>query len=56
MFEFLRKVKSEMGHTTWPTKNQTIAYTAVVVGISLIVAYVLGLFDYIFSQILVKVL
>ncbi|NCS99381.1 preprotein translocase subunit SecE [Candidatus Parcubacteria bacterium] len=52
MFEFFKKVKGEMTHTVWPTRNQTIAFTAIVIVISIAIAYYLGLFDYIFSQIL----
>jgi preprotein translocase subunit SecE len=56
MFEFFKKVKGEMTHTTWPTRKQTINYTLIVILISFAVAYYLGLFDYIFSQILGKLL
>ena len=56
MLDFFKKVKGEMTHTTWPTRNQTIAYTAIVIAISIAVAYYLGLFDYIFSQILTEVI
>ena len=54
--EFFKKVKGEMTHTTWPTRKQTINYTLIVILISFAVAYYLGLFDYIFSQILGKLL
>lgn len=39
-----------MSHVTWPTKKQTIAYTLAVIVISILVAYFLGAFDFIFSQ------
>jgi len=56
MFQFLRKVKGEMAHTVWPTKKQTMWHTLFVVIISFIVAYYLGLFDYIFVQLLGKII
>ena len=34
------------------SRNQTIAYSALVIGISLVVAALLGAFDYIFSHLL----
>ncbi|MFT5359612.1 MAG: preprotein translocase subunit SecE [Candidatus Paceibacteria bacterium] len=56
MFEFLKKVKGEMTHTTWPTRKQTINYTIIVIVISLFVAYYLGLFDIIFSKLLGEII
>lgn len=42
---YIASVKKEMAHVTWPTQEQTIMFTAFVVVISLIAAYVLGAFD-----------
>lgn len=41
-----------MKHVSWPSRTQTIVYTAVVVGISLGVAVYLGLLDYIFAELI----
>jgi len=46
---YFREVKSEMSKVTWPTKKETIHYTLVVIGISLVVALFLGGFDYLFT-------
>lgn len=46
---FLKSVQGEFGHINWPSRGQTIAYTAAVVVLTLIVAYYLGLFDWLFS-------
>lgn len=50
--EYIKETKSEMKHVSWPTRRQAIAYTLIVIGISLAVALYLGLFDYIFATIL----
>ena len=48
--EFLKEVRAEAKHVTWPSRSQTISYTVAVLLISGIVAYFLGFFDSIFSQ------
>jgi len=53
---YLKEVKAEMKNITWPTRNQTIFYTITVLAISVLIAYYLGLLDFIFSQGLGKIL
>ena len=43
--KFLKEVKVELAKVSWPTKQQVIQYTLVVVGLSLSVAIFLGLID-----------
>jgi preprotein translocase subunit SecE len=50
--DYFRDVRSEMKHVSWPGRRTTILYTAVVIGVSLVVAVYLGLLDYVFSAIL----
>lgn len=54
--DYFRDVRSEMKHVSWPTRRLAIAYTAVVVGVSLAVAIYLGLLDFIFSAVLKHIL
>jgi preprotein translocase subunit SecE len=54
--EFLRDVKIELGHVSWPTKKQTFQYTVVVILMSVAVAAFLGAWDAIFGFILNKLL
>jgi len=49
LIEYVKAVRGEFAHVTWPTRNQAIAYTALVIGISLFVAVLLGGFDFIFT-------
>ncbi len=53
---YLKETKTEFKHVNWPTKSQTILYTMIVVVISVIVAYVLGLFDFAFARLLEKLI
>lgn len=48
--QFFKEVIAESKNITWPTRNQTIFYTIIVIIVSLIVAYYLGLLDNIFKN------
>ena len=45
-----------MKHVSWPTRNQIISYTIVVVVISIITSLYLGVFDFLLSMILDRVI
>lgn len=53
---FLSEVKGELLKVTWPTKNEVIRLTLVVIIISLIVGAFLGGLDFIFTKIIELVL
>jgi preprotein translocase subunit SecE len=50
--EYLKETKAELKHVSWPTKNQAVLFTVIVVVFSIAVAIFLGAFDYIFAMIL----
>ena len=54
--EYFKEIKAELKHVVWPSKNQTILYTLIVIVLSVLVAYFLGIFDFIFSQGLQKII
>lgn len=54
--DYLAGVRAEMSHVKWPTTPQAIGYTILVVVISLVVAGLLGAFDYIFTLIVERVI
>ncbi len=51
---FFKEVRLEMKKVNWPTRQETIRYTLVVIGVSVAVAVFLGGLDFIFSIILNK--
>jgi len=51
---FLKEVKLELKKVNWPTRNQTIRYTLIVLGISLAIALFLGGLDFLFTTLLEK--
>ncbi len=54
--EYFKETKAELKHVLWPSKSQTFYYTLMVVVLSVVIAYYLGIFDFIFSQILQKII
>ncbi len=56
MFTYLKDVRAEMKHVSWPTRRQAVTYTLVVIAVSLATAIYLGLLDYFFSYIIQKVI
>ena len=49
---FLKEAKAELLKVNWPNKKQTINYTMLVIGISILGAIFLGSLDYVFSYLL----
>jgi len=54
--EYLKETKTELKHVIWPSRSQTFYYTLVVIVLSVLVAYYLGIFDFLFSKILQKII
>ncbi len=48
--QYINETRAEMKHVSWPTRKQTVIYTALVIFISVAVAIYLGIFDAIFTQ------
>jgi len=54
--EYIKETRGELKHVIWPTRNQTFLYTLIVILLSVILAYFLGVFDVIFSKGLEKII
>ncbi|MBI4086805.1 preprotein translocase subunit SecE [Candidatus Kaiserbacteria bacterium] len=52
LINYLKDTRAEFRHVTWPTQKQAVVYTALIIGISIAVALLLGVFDYLFTWIL----
>lgn len=50
--QYIKDTVSEMKHVSWPTRRQTLVYTALVIGISIVVAAYVGLLDAFFAKML----
>jgi preprotein translocase subunit SecE len=51
---FLKEVKAEIKKVNWPTTKETIRYTLIVIGVSVVTAVFLGGIDYLFTIFLNK--
>ena len=49
---YFKEVRIEMAKVKWPTRQETINYTIIVIGVSLAVAAFLGALDFIFTYLL----
>ncbi|OGF61568.1 preprotein translocase subunit SecE [Candidatus Giovannonibacteria bacterium RIFCSPHIGHO2_01_FULL_45_33] len=52
LVNYLKETRVEMRKVNWPTKNETVRFTIVVIAVSLGVSFILGAFDYVFTSIL----
>ncbi len=52
MINYIKETKAELKHVSWPTRQQTVMFTILVVVVSLSLAIFLGLFDGIFKRLL----
>jgi len=52
LIQYIKDVKGELKHVSWPTRHQSAYFTAIVIGISIITAYYLGFFDFVFAKLL----
>ena len=54
IINYIKDTQGEMKHVSWPTGNQAIIFTIVVIIVSLFVSFFLGFFDYILKLALEK--
>ena len=47
--QYINETRAEMKHVTWPTTEQTLAYSVIVIVVSVAIAAWLGVFDSIFA-------
>ncbi len=50
--KFLQESREELRHVNWPTRNEAVRLTTVVVGLSVGLAAFLGSFDYGFTTLI----
>ncbi len=47
---FLRETRSEVRRVVWPTRREALNMTAIVLGVTILMAAGLGLVDWLFSE------
>lgn len=48
--DFFKEVRTELSKVVWPKREEVVKLTAVVLGVSIIVAVYLGGLDYVFTK------
>lgn len=56
ILSYLQEVRSEMGKVVWPTRKQVVELTVLVIAISIIVGVYVGGLDFVFTNVLNKIL
>ena len=54
LIQYLKDVRVELSHVSWPTQKQAVVYTLLVVVISVLTSVLLGFFDFAFVNVLEK--
>ena len=47
--DYIRDTRGELKHVSWPTRKQAIVYTLITILLSIGLALYLGVFDFLFS-------
>ncbi len=50
--KFLKEVRSELKRVTWPTRQEAIRLTSMVIAVSIVVGIYIGALDYLFTKIM----
>lgn len=53
--DYVKETRAEMNHVNWPSRQQTIRFTVMVIVVSVVVAALLGVSDFVFSRLLTLV-
>jgi preprotein translocase subunit SecE len=56
MLTWVRDVRSELRKCAWPTREEALRLTTVIIAISLIVGLILGMFDALFAALMTGLL
>ncbi len=54
--KFFSEARQELRHVNWPTREEAVRLTSIVIGISVGMALFLGAFDYLFSFVIKNII
>ncbi|MFA6432765.1 MAG: preprotein translocase subunit SecE [Candidatus Paceibacterota bacterium] len=49
---YIKDTRAEMSHVNWPTRDETIRFTAAVIAVSILTAVLLSVSDFVFARLL----
>ena len=47
---YIKHVREELGHVEWPSRQEAIGHTLMIILVSALVALLVGVLDYVFGQ------
>ncbi len=50
MVKYYRETRGELRKVTWPTREESLRLTSIVIGVTAVMTFILWLFDFIFSN------
>lgn len=50
--DYVKETRAEMNHVNWPSRQQTISFTLLVIIVSIATSLLLGVSDFVFSKLL----
>jgi preprotein translocase SecE subunit len=56
IINYLKETRAEMRHVTWPKINEAFGYTLIIIVLCIVLAAMLGFFDYLFAQLIQKII
>ena len=56
IINFIKEAREELKKVSWLSREKTIKYTGIVIGVSLAVAIFLGILDMVFSNVMGKLI
>jgi preprotein translocase SecE subunit len=56
IIQYLKETRGEINHVSWPTKNQAVFFTVLVIVISLLTGMFLGFLDFFLSELLERII
>ena len=54
--QYVKDTRAELTHVNWPSREQTLRFTLLVIAVSVATAALLGLSDFVFSKLLTLLL
>ncbi|MBI2023808.1 preprotein translocase subunit SecE [Candidatus Giovannonibacteria bacterium] len=49
---YFKETRQELKHVNWPSRDNTVRFTVLVIAVSIVIAIFLGLLDFIFQYLL----
>jgi len=53
---YLKEVKTEMQRVSWPTRQEATRLTLIVIGVTVVVAVLIGAFDFLFTKLMTAII